>query len=68
MTTRPAFQPLQVRGQRLLASVVDEVVLVSQYGRMRLVLARRIYRGQSRLSTVRKGQSRIRPVWRTSHA
>ena len=41
----------------------------SQYGRMRLVLVRRIFRGlnNARLLRAEQGQSRIRP-WRTSHA
>ncbi len=42
---------------------------ISQYGRMRLVLVRRIFRGldNAELLRVGKGQGRIRP-WRTSHA
>ena len=41
----------------------------SQYGRMRLVLVRRIFRGldNARLLRAELGQSRMRP-WRTSHA
>ena len=44
-------------------------LLASQYGRMRLVLVRRIFRGlnNARLLRATQGQSRIRP-WRTSHA
>jgi len=44
-------------------------VEASQYGRMGLVLVRRIFRGlnNARLLRAEQGQSRIRP-WRTSHA
>ena len=42
---------------------------ISQYGRMRLILVRRILRGlnNARLLRAEQGQSRIRP-WRISHA
>ncbi len=42
---------------------------LSQYGRMRLILVRRIFRGldNAELLRARRGQSRIR-LWRISHA
>jgi len=47
----------------------NSIAGASQYGRVRLVLVRRIFRGldNAELLRVGKGQSRIRP-WRTSHA
>jgi hypothetical protein len=47
----------------------SSALMHSQYGRMRLVLVRRIFRGldNARLLRAERGQSRIRP-WRTSHA